>query len=447
MSRFVLPWFALMLTAGASPKLDFALGILAEQRGDKVAAGVATEKARAADPLAFPLVERSAQALRAAGDIEGASTLYRDFAKAAPQRLDAQIAYADFLRNASPDDDFASKIARDTLERSLQQHPENLAVQMRLFRIYEALGQREKSLELFEKVAAPDAGEREAMTAVDMARTLFPKDDVKARARMDELLKKAVEGAPRNPVLARMASEHFRSTARLPEAVEMLALHVAANPASLELRTRLGILQLAAERTREGEKTLLEVLAIDPRQALAHQSLAKLYRKQERPDAARPHAAEALKIRGGDPSEFSSLADEFLEAGEPREARLLLERAVFFNVSDAALAAKLAVATRRDPETREKASRLFREAESLAGGEGPAKDPVFLTEFAESLVEGGQVPAAEERLRLAIRAFPAEKKKETAAALRRLAGLWKDANRNAEAARALLQRADALDPR
>lgn len=447
MSRFVLPWFATLLTAEASPKLDFALGILAEQRGDAVTAAAGVEKARAADPTAFPLVTRSAERLRAAGDIAGASTLYRDLARAAPQRLDAQIAYADFLRGASPDDDFASKIARDTLEKSLQRYPGHLGVQMRLFRIYETLGQREKSLELFENLAAPDAGEGETMTAVDMARTLFPKDDPKARARIDELLKKAVERAPRNPVLARTASEHFRNTARLPEAVEMLALHVAANPASLELRTRLGILQLAAERTGEGEKTLLEVLAINPRQALAHQSLAKLYRKQERPEAARPHAAEALKIRGGDPSEFAALADEFLDAGEPREARLLLEKAVFFNVSDSSLAAKLAVATRRDPEMRERASRLFREAESLAGGEGPAKDPVFLMEFAESLVEGGQILAAEERLRLAIRAFPAEKKKETAAALRRLAGLWQDANRNAEAARALLQRADGLDPR
>jgi Tfp pilus assembly protein PilF len=159
MSRFVLPWFATLLAAGASPKMDFAFGILAGQRGDKVAAAAAVEKARVADPMAFPLVDRRAEALRAGGDIEGASTLYRDFAKAAPERLDAQIAYADFLRSASPDDDFASKIARETLEKSLQRHPGNLGIQMRLFRIYEVLGQREKSLELFEKLAGPDAGD------------------------------------------------------------------------------------------------------------------------------------------------------------------------------------------------------------------------------------------------------------------------------------------------
>src|SRR5690606_15864155 len=132
-----------------------------------------------------------------------------------------------------------------------------------------------------------------------------------------------------------------------------------------------------------------------PRQGLAHQSLAKLYRKQGRTAEARPHAAEALKIRGGDPSEFLALAEEFLADDKPREARLLLEKAVFFNQSDAELAAKLAVASRRDPETRARATLLFREAETLSGEGGPAADPVFLQEFAETLLENGQTAAAE----------------------------------------------------
>ena len=73
-------------------------------------------------------------------------------------------------------------------------------------------------------------------------------------------------------------------------------------------------------------------------------------------------------------------------------------------------------------------------------------DPVFLTEFAECLLESGQTKAAEERLRAAIRTYPPEQKKETALALRRLAGIWQAEKRNEEAAGALLQRADSLDP-
>ena len=82
----------------------------------------------------------------------------------------------------------------------------------------------------------------------------------------------------------------------------------------------------------------------------------------------------------------------------------------------------------------------------MSGKDGPAGDPVFLREFAEALLEAGQTPAAEERLRLAIRGYPAEQKKESAAALRRLAGIWQQEKRNEEAAKALLQRADSLDP-
>ena len=446
MKRAALFAIVASATAGASPKLDFAYGILAGQRGDRAAEAAAMEKARAGDPLAFPLVTRVAEQRHAAGDLEGASTLYREFARDQPLRLEGQLAYADFLRSASPDDDFAAKIARDTLEAALKNFPGDLDVRSRLFRIYESLEQRDRSLAVFESLAGPDAGIRETLMAVDMARTLFPKDDAASRSRMDDFLEKACGRSPENRLLARTASEHFRTTGRLPEAVGILADHVAAAPSSLELRTRLGILQLAAAREAEGEATLREVLAIHPQQALAHQTLAKLYRRQDRPAEARPHAAEALKLRGGDPSEFLALADEFLAADEPREARLLLEKAVFFNQSDAALAVKLAIATRRDPETRERATLLFREAENLSGVEGPAGDPVFLQEFAETLLESGQTRPAEERLRAAIRAFPAERKKETAGALRRLAGIWRQEKRNGEAAESLLQRADSLDP-
>ena len=334
MKRAALFAIVASATAGASPKLDFAYGILAGQRGDRAAEAAAMEKARAGDPLAFPLVTRVAEQRHAAGDLEGASTLYREFARDQPLRLEGQLAYADFLRSASPDDDFAAKIARDTLEAALKNFPGDLDVRSRLFRIYESLEQRDRSLAVFESLAGPDAGIRETLMAVDMARTLFPKDDAASRSRMDDFLERACGRSPENRLLARTASEHFRTTGRLPEAVGILADHVAAAPSSLELRTRLGILQLAAAR----------------------------------------------------------------------------------------------------------------EAENLSGVEGPAGDPVFLQEFAETLLESGQPRPAEERLRAAIRAFPAERKKETAGALRRLAGIWRQEKRNGEAAESLLQRADSLDP-
>jgi hypothetical protein len=52
---------------------------------------------------------------------------------------------------------------------------------------------------------------------------------------------------------------------------------------------------------------------------------------------------------------------------------------------------------------------------------------------------------AEERLRNAIRTFPKDAKEETATALRALAALWISENRNADAAKALISRAEALE--
>jgi hypothetical protein len=121
-----------------------------------------------------------------------------------------------------------------------------------------------------------------------------------------------------------------------------------------------------------------------------------------------------------------------------------MEKAVFQYPDHLGVAMKLAIATYRDPESRARATRLFREAETAAP-DGKINDPDFLTESAGAMIESGQSRAAEERLRAAIRVYPAQAKKETAAALRRLAGLWTSENRNADAARSLLQRADALD--
>jgi tetratricopeptide (TPR) repeat protein len=447
MKPAALVWLTALSPLAASPKLDFALGILAEQRGDGKAAAEAIEKARAADPAAFPLVRRVAEQRRADGDLEGASTLYREFAASQPQRLEAQLAYADFLRGASPDDDFAGKMARETLEQSFERFPGAPSIRQRLFRTYESLGQRDRSLALFEALASSAPGPSEALEAASMARTLFPKDDPTARARIDGILREALQRTPEDPVLARAVSEHFRTTGRLPEAVEMLAKHVEAVPSSLNLRTQLGILQLMADMDKEAEATLLEVVAIDANEGRAHLTLGNFYRKQERLAEARQHAAQALKVRGGGASDFTELADEFLAAEQPRDARLLLEKAMFYHPEDAGVAVKLAVATRRDPETRGRSSRLFREAESLSGEKGPATDPVFLTEFAECLLESGQTKAAEDRLRAAIRTYPPEQKKDLATALRRLAGIWQGEKRNEEAANALLQRAEALDPR
>jgi tetratricopeptide (TPR) repeat protein len=311
----------------------------------------------------------------------------------------------------------------------------------RLLTIYRERGDTQRAVSLMERLPVDDP--QAAGIYASASRALFKGDDAEARERVDERYEKALLAHAKDVGLARAASDYFRETDRSDKAIEVLEYHVEAAPWSLDLRTRLGVVLFAAQRDREGEEVLKEVVEIRPGSSLALQALAKFHRLKGDEEPARHYAAELLKVRGGSPREFEVLADEFLAAGDAKAARILLEKGVFDHPDHPELAMKLAVATRRDPETKSRAGRLFREAEAAMGDTKP--DASFLIESADVLAEEGRSKAAEERLRSAIRSYPPEKKKETAAALRRLAALWEKENRNVEAARALRQRADALE--
>lgn len=431
------------LSGADDPRLKFALGVLAESRGMKEEAKQYFEQARNADPLALPLVVRAVNTRLSEGDRSAAAKLYRDLAAARQDSLEIQIAYADFLTEQSSGDALALKLANETLTEALGKYPSHPGIIRRLFQQALSAGNKELQATLLDSLEKDDPGS--TLLFSSLARSLFDSSDLAAREKVDQRFLGAVKAHPQDHQLARAASDHFRETERPQEAIEILKTHVAAAPSSLDLRSRLGVLYFTIKQNQEGETALKEVLAIHPRQALAHQSLAKFYRLGEQPELARLHASELLKIRGGSSSEFVKLADEWLEAEKPREARLLLEKAVFDHPNERDLANRLAIATRRDPETRHRAARLFREAEA-ARPAGEKSEPAFLIESAEALIEQGQTKSAEERLRMAIKTFPAEAEKETAAALRRLALLWETENRNLDAARALRQRAEGLDP-
>ena len=197
-------------------------------------------------------------------------------------------------------------------------------------------------------------------------------------------------------------------------------------------------------------RTLQETLEIDPDQALAHRALSQYYARNEQPEQALHHSAEVLRILGGAPEDFLELANQYLDLEKPHQARLLLERARFDHPENPAVAARLAIATLRDGDTTE-AARLFRQTEALAkeSADPEAKeflDADFQLEFATSLRQGGDLAAAEGRLRSAIRGISPEEPKKSARALRELARLWIDQKKNLAPAASLLKRAESLDP-
>lgn len=422
--------------------LDFSYGVLEQYHGNHEKAAEFYRSAYAGDPLAMPLVRRIATIHMQSGDKPMALRAYERVIAEKPGQTDVQIEFGDFLETIGRGDAMADRKREAAYLEVLKNMPGQVLPIERLIRMAREKGNDEKARQLLEtlELKSPEA----VRYYVATTRSLYDVSDEAAQKRIAKAFRGAMDEFPQSEEIARAASDDFREKADLPSAIAILEKHAHALPSSLDLRIRLGILHLAAGEDEKGLNVLREVLAIHPRKVLAHESLAKWYRKNNKADEARHHSVELLKIRGGTAEEFEQLAVELFDAGKICDARLLLEKAVFDHPENVKLLSQLAIATVRDPESKAGALRLFREAENVIT-DPATTDPNFLLEFSKELVAQGQNQAAEERLRKAIRMFPREANKETAQALRALAGIWEKENRNADAAEALISRAEALE--
>jgi Tfp pilus assembly protein PilF len=429
-----------LLNAGSL--LDFSKGILAEERGDGARAAEYFEKAYLKDPISLPLARRIADFRLEANDLRGAVKVFETAIKARPEEPLVLIEYGDFLGRVGGGDALATRKREAAYMKVYQKMPGEYLPLERLIRFSREQENDDRARELLEtlKTDSPEAVEYYVATT----KSLYDSKDEAAQKRISELFEKSIDAHPEWAGTARSASDHFREKGNLERAIRILKLHTEAVPSSLNLRIRLGVLNFAAGNGDEGVEILERVLEVHPGKALAHESLAKYHREQGALEKARYHAAELLKIRGGSPEDFEKLGAEFLAANQPRDARLLLEKAVFYHPENVQLLMKLALATAKDPETAEMASRLFREVEAMLGNLSKI-EPDFLLESARELIAQDQNAAAEERLRIAIRSFPETATRETAEALRALAKIWISESRNLDAARALISRAEALE--
>jgi predicted Zn-dependent protease len=430
---------------------EYARGVFAELQGDRKSARTHFETTLAADPDSFMVVRRAAKSQLATKDLNAASGTLRTFARQHPAHLGAQLHYTDFLEQHARGDAAALQVSIDLLENANERFPHEPELYARLINQYENAETRDKSLALFRaQFEAPEAGPAHWMALAPIARTLLPGNSEELADRLDTIARRTIETGIASPAAARMVSDYYRTTNRLNEAIAVLEQHIGKAPDSLELRARLGLLLFYAKREEDGERALRDTLAIDADQILAHKGLAKFYERRGDLDRSLHHRAEILRVNGGTPSGFLEIANIYLDNDQPHPARLLLEKARFEHPEDPGIAARLAIASLRDGDTTA-AARLFRQAESLARD---SRDPDaarfldadFQLEFAVSLREAGDVAAAEDRLRNAARSIPEDQPEKTARALRELARLWLDQDRNHGPAAALLKRAESLEP-
>ena len=429
--------------AGAGSLLDFTYGKLKEARGETSEAVEFFEKAYAADPSAMPLVRLIAESRLAAGDRTGALDAYQKVIAARNDDPGVSIEYGDFLGRVGRGDALADNLRKKAYQNSLKAMPGTYVATERMIRFLREKGEDEEARGLLETLGteSPEA----VLYYVSTTKSLYDSEDKEAGERVDRRFEEALMDHPEWAGIARKASDHFRESGRGGRAIDVLRMHLESSPSSLDLKIRLGILMFSEKRLDEGVEILNEVLEVHPGKALAHESLAKHYRNEGDGEKARFHAAELLKIQGGGSEDFVKLAEEMEQGGDVRGARLLLEKAAFNHPQDGEVLMKLAILTSKDPETKEMASRLFKEAEAAISASGEATDPAFSIGFAKELIARGENAAAEERLRNAIRNFPKDAKAETAEAMRELAALWISEGRNLDAAEALMARADSLE--
>jgi predicted Zn-dependent protease len=420
----------------------YAKAQIAQMRGDEKEASAQYEIARTSHPTSVELTRICANYRLKANDMRGASTLYRELAAALPDSLEAQLAYADFLTEASDGDDFALSLAVKTLEAAKKKFATSDVVWEKLFRIHQQRGHQESSQNLLaEYVKMPSA---DPAIAERMAKIISKTTQDREAEKIAQLYLQRFDAAPDDPALARAASDHFRNHDNPEKAVEILARHGVANPSSLDLRIRLGILYLEKNNHDLGEKELLAVLAIDPEKHVAHQALAKLYEKLGKMSQARHHRSELLRIRGGDEEEYITMAREWIDAKDFSKALPLLEKSRLEYPKSVELAWLHAIAAQTDPQQRVKAVALFREAEKIKP-EQPCENPHYLRAAAQAYWQAGEKADAEKNLRRAISLYPRDDKTHAPAALRELASWWQEQGKNEFEAQALRDRASALE--
>ncbi len=430
-----------VLNAGSL--LDFSYGKLEQMRGEAEKSKESYTKAFSDHPSAMPLVRIMSEFLLDDGDRPGALKIYQDAIQARPDDHSILLEYGDFLGRLGNGDTIADRLREEAYGKFLEIHPGTFVAVERMIRFLREKGEDDRARELLESLGneSPEA----VLYYVSTTKSLYDSRDEDAVKRIEARFTSAMQQHPEWEGIARKASDHFRETGRLDLAIEVLERHLEVMPSSLDLKIRQGILMFSAERFEEGVALLKAVLDVHPKKALAHESLAKYYRRESMPKEARAHAAEILKIRGGSPKDFLELAAELEQDSEIRPARLLLEKAAFDHPESSELLMKLAIVTGKDPETKDRAARLFKQAESLVADKAGEMDPSFMIASAKELNAQGEVKAAEERLRTAIRTLPKNAKKETAEAMRALAGIWVSEGRNLDAANALIQRAAAME--
>lgn len=246
----------------------------------------------------------------------------------------------------------------------------------------------EEARQLLEKAVEDSPGEPLLLSALG--------DLLLASGRIDEARQRyeqALAAAP-DRVETRLAMAWFQESQGNPAAAtEQLQAVLADRPEHIEARFHLGRLLVAQKKLDEAQAELERVLEQRPDIAAAHHLLARVLFQKGRREAALPHAQAAIQAQSRDPDVYLLLSQLYWADGQYGMVDRTLNEGLQRHVRSPVLINSLAWLRATCPE------QLYRngaEAVRLASSvvEMQPEDPQLLDTLAAAQAESGDFPAA-----------------------------------------------------
>jgi len=433
-------WSPEQMEERARRHAHFAAGVLTELQNEPAASLDHFVAAAEADPLNETLMLQVAGRLLRAQAAERAEAL---LAKAA-RNPDAPASYLSWRALALQQQgktDEAIQANRDALRRN----PALLMAWQHLVAIYSERQQTDELFALLTEAASQTSQDPNYLvTIADLhlaAAHLHPTrlDSVKPRCR--ELLDRAAELPLDDPVLAHRLAGAYRQIGEMQRAEDIYLKILERNPSAPLVRENLVDIYLTTSNREAAARQLRSLIEADPTNERATYLLGALAFQENRLEEAEDYLEKALLLQPLFEPAYYDLAGVKLSRDKPEEALALLDRArgrfprafllEFYSGLAHARAKRYAEAVRH-----------YTEAEALAAtGERSRLNHVFYFQYGVACERKGDFAEAEQHMRKAIELAPT-----FAEALNYLGYMWADRGEKLDEARALIERALAIEP-
>jgi tetratricopeptide (TPR) repeat protein len=278
---------------------EFRAGVQAQINGDMAAARAKFEAALKLDPSYAPAMIGMAGVAQSEGNADQVEQYLKRAESVSPKSPDVQLAWGRYYlgkgQNAQAERSFmkARELAPRTIPPLLElgeiylRTPGRASDALRMFRAAAELDVNNRFVQYGLGIALAAAGKRgEAITALEKAATLAPKDPAPLRAigrlylesgDLNKALAAFDRGLARQPQFVPLMLDRGDVLARLNRNDEAITQVMAAEklaPESVEVQVRLADTLQNAKRYPEAEKAYLKAIALAPKNPLAYNNLA-----------------------------------------------------------------------------------------------------------------------------------------------------------------------------